>query len=413
MRVIGIIAEYNPFHKGHEYLIKQARERVGDPRAIVMSIMSGPFTQRGLPAMAPKHIRAKQALVCGSDVVLELPFEWACAPASEFAYGAVKTLVETGVVTDIAWGIEEDSADLVEALADPAIYSDERYIAELKSSLEAGASFPAANANAVTAVAGGDEERIRTALRSPNTILAVEYLKAVRATGAKFKVHMITRRGQGYSDDDHTSGQEFHSASAIRKAITCSSGTMSGIASAVSGKMPDKAAAVMLSSISRGEFTPSDLDAYAARVITAPAGDISGIRFMNDGLAGYIGNVLGGLRAGETSFEALSAKLATRHFTMPRIYRALTMMLLGIREGDVAKDPAYIRILGFNHDGRYCLKIMGRCASLPVIHNLSDMLEHKELGSTMKICAAADDLAASLTGAVPFSCWNEPPVAVR
>ncbi|MBO7448933.1 MAG: nucleotidyltransferase family protein, partial [Clostridiales bacterium] len=84
MRVIGIIAEYNPFHNGHEYLIKKAREIVADPRAIVLVVMSGPFTQRGLPSILPKNIRAKQALLCGADVVLELPFTFACAPSERF-----------------------------------------------------------------------------------------------------------------------------------------------------------------------------------------------------------------------------------------------------------------------------------------------------------------------------------------
>jgi len=414
MRVIGIIAEYNPFHKGHEYLIARAREAVGDPRAVVMSIMSGPFTQRGLPAMAPKHIRAKQALSCGSNVVLELPFEWACAPASEFAEGAVKSLMATGVVTDIAWGVEEGSLDIVEKLADPSIYSSAMYEEMLKKSLAEGDSFPLANSKAVTAVLGEDDaERIRTAIKSPNTILAVEYLKAIRKCGAKFKVHMIARRGQDYSDDSLDNTQEFYSASAIRAAVASSTGTQSGIATAINGKMPDKAAAVMLSAISRGEFHPADLDEYAMRVITSPRDNISDIRFMGDGLSGYISNVLDDLRTGDTSFEALSSKLATKHFTMPRIYRALTMMILGIRGNDVNPDPQYIRVLGFDHDGRYCLKIMGKCAKLPIIHNHSDFLEHSGLSGTASLSLKADDLSGLMMGIGPGSSREIPPVTVR
>ena len=70
MRVIGIIAEYNPFHSGQEYLIQQARRIVADPRAIVMPVITGPFTQRGLPSLLPPQIRARQALSCGADLVL-------------------------------------------------------------------------------------------------------------------------------------------------------------------------------------------------------------------------------------------------------------------------------------------------------------------------------------------------------
>ena len=413
MRVIGIIAEYNPFHNGHEYLIKEARKRVGDPRAVVMSIMSGPFTQRGLPAMAPAHIRARQALKCGCDVVIELPVEYACAPASEFAYGAVRSLMYTGVVTDIAWGIENTSTDIVEALSDPELYESEPYKDALRKALASGDSFPLANSKAVTAVTDcAEPERLREALRSPNTILAIEYMKAIRMLGAKFKVHMIPRLGQGYSDDDPEADQQFCSASAIRKAVMSSDRTISGIASAVCGRMPDKAASVMLSALSRGEFRPADLNEYALRAVIFPRSDLNEIRFMNDGLDGYISNILDDLRTGDMTFDALSARLATKHFTIARIYRALTMMLLGVRGGMIRRDPCYIRVLGFGHEGRYCLKIMGKCSRLPIIHNFSDFLENGDLKDAADLSLRAYDLAGIIMGMPPGSARDIPPVIV-
>ena len=107
MRVIGIIAEFNPFHKGHEYLIERAREAVGDPRAIVMTVMSGPFVQRGTPSILPKNIRAKQALKSGADLVIEIPFTFACAPSRHsteqvslrisHSASTAKTLISSGL----------------------------------------------------------------------------------------------------------------------------------------------------------------------------------------------------------------------------------------------------------------------------------------------------------------------------
>ena len=88
MRVIGIVAEFNPFHQGHENLISRAREIVNDPRAIVMPVISESFVQRGLPAILPADVRTKQALSCGADVVLGLPFTYSCAPSARFALGA-------------------------------------------------------------------------------------------------------------------------------------------------------------------------------------------------------------------------------------------------------------------------------------------------------------------------------------
>ncbi|SCW35973.1 Predicted nucleotidyltransferase [Ruminococcaceae bacterium YRB3002] len=417
MHVIGIIAEYNPFHKGHEYLISRAREEVGDDRAIVMSIMSGPITQRGLPAMIPKHIRARQALMCGSNVVLELPFEWACAPASEFAYGAVKSLMATGVVTDIAFGVEESSAGLVERLADPALYSSDEYSIRLKESLADGDSFPAANAKAIMSlprISGEDEaEKISAALRSPNTILAIEYLKAMRALGAGFRIHMISRKGQEYSDTSTDTGLDICSASAIRKAIYDTDGTLASVASAVNGRMPDRSAAVMLSALSRREFRLSDPNRYALDAITCSRRDLGSIRFMGDGLDGFVRNVLDDLRTGETSFDMMSSRLATKHFTMPRIYRALTQMILGIHEDGIGPDPRFIRVLGTDRDGRYCLKIMRRCAALPIISNCSDFLEDSSLLKTAELSLRADDLASVTMGIPPGSSRDIPPVIIK
>ena len=417
MRVIAVIAEYNPFHKGHEYLIKKAREAVGDPRAIVLSIMSGSFTQRGLPAVIPKYSRAKQALKCGSDVVIELPFEWACAPANEFAEGAIKTLMSTGVVTDIAFGIDSGSSEMINALADPDIHDLDKFKSALKNNLSAGRSFPKARAEAlIECVRGFDSEKLSECLHSPNSILAVEYLKAMKKHGADFKVHMIKRVGQDYFSDNVNDDSGFMSASAIRK-IIASDSSLSAIAEGIAGKMPDKAASVMLSEISNGLYHPCDYEGYIMRAVTTQLTGISDIRFMGDGLGGHIANTFEKLREDDMLFDKVSSALYTKHFAMPRIYRALTMMMMGVRADEIGYDPQYIRVLGFNHDGRYCLKIMGNCAKLPIIHNQSDLLElyssNPDLRHSAKLNLAADDLAGSFMGMVPGKTWNTPPVTVK
>ena len=141
MRVIGIIAEYNPFHGGHQYLIDEAKRLVGDPRAVVMTVMSGPFTQRGLPSVSPKHVRAKEALVSGVDVAIEIPFTFACAPSERFASGAVELLYRTGVVTDRAFGVDCKDPSLLNELSETE--PDEEV---LKQALSEGKSFPSARA---------------------------------------------------------------------------------------------------------------------------------------------------------------------------------------------------------------------------------------------------------------------------
>ena len=147
MRVIGIIAEFNPFHNGHKYLIEEARRICGDPRAIVMPIISGPFTQRGLPALLPYEVRTKQALSCGADLVLELPFTFACAPSSRFAMGAVSTLIATGVITDLAFGVDiEDPSALID-IARLDFEDDPEFTSKLREGLDSGLSFASASSS--------------------------------------------------------------------------------------------------------------------------------------------------------------------------------------------------------------------------------------------------------------------------
>ena len=104
MKIVGIIAEYNPFHKGHEFHIERAKKITGADAAIV--IMSGDYVQRGMPAIMPKHLRAQMALSCGADVVFELPVCYATGSAEYFATGAVSLLEMLGCVDYLCFGSE-------------------------------------------------------------------------------------------------------------------------------------------------------------------------------------------------------------------------------------------------------------------------------------------------------------------
>ena len=405
MRVIGIIAEFNPFHNGHSELIKKAREAVGDPRAVTMSVMSGPFVQRGLPSILPKELRAASALKCGIDVVLEIPFTFACAPSERFARGGIELLYRTGVVTDIAFGVDCKDPKILPELAD--VSPDDNV---LKECLSSGMSFPAARSNAVISALGdiSDEKRelVKDALRRPNSILALDYIREIRAMKAGFKIHMIKREGGS-------------SATAIRSDIYGMGSPLSAAALAdkLTGSIPDRALAEYLSGIGK-DFHMADLDRYARDIIseTYRDTDLSGSAYMSDGLDGHIRNTL--KAAKETDFASISAALNTKHFTMPRIYRGITSALLGQRASYVEEEKhvQYIRVLGFTREGRYCLKIMGKCARLPVIHNCSDALElfssSDRLKKQFELDIAANDLQADYLGTERGLQWKIPPVMV-
>ena len=147
MKVVGIIAEYNPFHKGHQYQIEQLREKTGADYVIVA--MSGNFLQRGVPALCDKFSRTRMALLNGADLVLEIPTIWATASAEYFAKGGVELLNKTGVVTHLGFGAESNDIDGMLQVSsilkkEPDVYKD-----VLANSIRSGNPFPVARKNAL------------------------------------------------------------------------------------------------------------------------------------------------------------------------------------------------------------------------------------------------------------------------
>ena len=429
MRVIGIVAEFNPFHSGHEYLIAKARKLSGDPRAIVMPIISGPFTQRGLPAILPSHVRARQALKSGADVVLELPFTFACAPSSRFAYGAVAALLSTGVLTDLAFGIDCERPEDLEELSKIDFESIPEYTSSLKDSLSSGLSYAAARAAAINAASSValDPRDYSQTLKSPNSILALDYLTALAKLDRKHRINvmMIPRVGEGYNSSK-ISATSFASASAIRRTLINSCApdySQSAMASALCNLIPDSSLAVMLGEYSRKEFAIPNYGAYIRScLMRLNTCDASKIAYMGDGLCGYLRNFTDALKPGDLptndyGTEIFEQKVSTRHFTLTRIERALASLAAGQTEADLACDtPQYVRILGFNREGRYCLKIMRKCARVPLISNPSDALELYSSNENLKRMFELDMRASSayweLAGRDMLHEWELPPVMI-
>ena len=186
MKVVGVIAEYNPFHLGHAFHLAQARRLTGAD--YVIAAMSGNYVQRGAPAMFDKFTRARAALENGADLVLELPLSTAAGSAEYFASGAVSLLQHTGVVTDLCFGSECGELSLLEYPA--RILADEpfAYRELLKRRLKSGAPYPKARAEALRQY---DSRISADILKEPNNLLGLEYLKAVRRSGGKIRPHTI------------------------------------------------------------------------------------------------------------------------------------------------------------------------------------------------------------------------------
>ena len=389
MKVVGIVAEYNPFHYGHAYQIAKAKEEFGQDTPIV-AVMSGDFVQRGEPAITGKWNRTEAALRMGVDLVIELPFTFACASADRFSHGAISLLNATGIVTDLYFGSECTDLDFLQKIAQVTAEENPEYRALLKANLGEGMSYAEARESAIEAFFKNsgepfDSSKLQEFLKSPNTILAIEYLAALIKTKSRIKPSLLERAGAAYHEQDIHA--PLASASAIRNTVTKSLAMglpdISLLASSLAGRMPSASLAPMLSEYSRGvrPVLPDDFLPEAVLLIrTRTEEDLSKIAYMGDHLSRRLKNAASDMRVPpDTGFsDAFHLACDTKRYARTRVNRALMSLLAGqtIKDLEELKNPAYIRILGFTDKGRYLLKLMRKYKELPLIDKASDFLEH-------------------------------------
>lgn len=212
MKSVGIIAEYNPFHNGHAYQLQKAKEASGADFAV--AVMSGDFVQRGEPAMFEKRLRAKWALENGADMVITLPTPFALASAEAFALGGVTLLSRSGIADSIAFGSECGDTDLLCRAADVLNNEPDELKALIRSNISRGLSYPDARARAFGEYLPPE---LASVFSSPNDILGIEYIRAIRRIDATLQPIAIGRTGVAH-DSAHTCGG-FTSASNIRRLI--------------------------------------------------------------------------------------------------------------------------------------------------------------------------------------------------
>lgn len=213
MNVVGIIAEYNPFHKGHAYQIQKAKEQCGAEFAVV--VMNGDFVQRGEPAIFDKYTRTKEALLGGADLIFELPVRFGLSSAGDFAMGGILALNALPFVTHLCFGTE--TGDLTPLLQAATFLCDEpdSYRTRVKHFVKQGILYPKARSLALAAESGLPTET----WDSPNNILGLEYCVALQKLHSKIKPFTIRREGQGYHGNDTPALSDFPSATFLRKQI--------------------------------------------------------------------------------------------------------------------------------------------------------------------------------------------------
>ena len=361
MKIAGIIAEYDPFHNGHAYQIAKTREAGAD--AIVV-VLGGEFTQRGEPAWCSKYTRAKAALLCGADLVLELPVPYAIGSAEKFAEGGISILDALGCVDVLSFGSESGSAEKIMDFA--RLFEKEEFIEEYKKALSEGISSAAAREKAAEKIA----PELSSVAANPNDTLGAEYCKWLLRLNSKIKPSTVKRYGAG------------HGEAAVLK---------SGISSATYLRtfdepedifpfVPYKCYELLAEDYRSGKLPFSEKKIEPAMLAVLRMMEERDFEKVPDCAAeGLYHRVFDAVQEA-TNLDELYLSIKTKRYAMSRVKRIVSGAFLGLDSAVLkeAKFP-YIRVLGMNETGASVLKeAKAAGCSLPISASLADLAKTSE-----------------------------------
>jgi len=343
MKTVGIICEYNPFHLGHAGHLRRTRMALGGDCAIVC-VMSGNFVQRGDVAVFGKPVRAKTAVLCGADLVLELPSPYALLSAEGFAKAGVYILDSLGVCDYLSFGSESGEIRALSEAAEAIITSQADTI--IREWLAKGLPCAAAMQKAADVLLGTGSD----AFKSPNNLLGIEYLKAIFAYGSQLIPITVKRTGGAHDDDTG------FSASALSRILLRGGEPWEYIPIAVAFEYSEEIAA------GRGPISIKRLESAV----------LSRLRFVKDfsrlpGATEGLDRRLARFATSEPTIAAILEKAKTKRYAMSRLRRMLMCACLGITSEDTRDPPPYVRALAMNSTGMKLLKQAQEKARLPII----------------------------------------------
>lgn len=366
MAVLGIVAEFNPFHNGHLYLLQQTRSS-GQFFATVC-VMSGSFTQRGEPAICNKWARSKMALDSGVDLVIELPFCFAVRSAYFFARGAIQLLARTGVVTHVAFGSESGDLNTLKPLSGIITTEPEDFKQHLRHYLDQGLSFPVARAYALEHYFHGQINHLQDILASPNNILALEYLRVIQEDSLPLVPLTITRGDCGYHS---TSLSPMASAGAIRAALENQTDLGN-----IAASLPPGSLAILRDEMEHGR-APVSYEALSPLILavlrTSSPQKLRDIYEVNEGLEYRI------IQSAQSSgsLKELTRSIKSKRYSLTRINRILLYSLCNLAKDQMEKfdnyGPAYLHILGFSSKGRKILQKIQNKSDITVFNRGKDV----------------------------------------
>ena len=387
MKICAVIAEYNPLHLGHLKQIDYIKNHLGAEKIIV--VMSGNFTQRGEPAVLNKFVRAKEAVIAGADMVIELPTVFATSNAEIFAKGAVKIINDLGVVDGICFGVESGEKQDYLKLASALNNETKEFKRTLKEQLDKGFSLAKAKFETVKLLGGEYDESL---ISSPNNILGLEYTKALLSLESEIGISPMQREGD---HNDKTLKKGITSATSIREVIK------TGKIKKLKKNLPP--------------FVYSDLREYPdfekmimTALLTTSTDKLSKIADCTEGLE----NRIKALSKDNKDLKILIDKITTKRYTSTRIQRILLSNLLGIKEDlvqDCLKANLYAKVLAVNSDSKDLISTISQNGKIPLLTRKSDV---DALKKTSAKCFEIDLLANELYNLATGGNFNENYMAI-
>jgi len=369
MKIVGIIAEFNPFHNGHRRIFEKARESGADH---IVVVMSGDYVQRGLPAITDKFTRCAYALDQGADLVLELPIYYSLGSAEFFASGAISVLNHLGCVDTLLFGSEYEDISTTMEVAKILLEEPVEYTSQLKKASKEGLSYPAARQKALTSVLPSLSDK-SDLIVSPNNILGIEYTKALLRSGSTIGPMTISRSDNGYSSTVLPSEGSFASATSIREILFQKN----------SAESKEILAPFLPESVLENLVNYSEITGYSYGNSNAFS-DLLKYKLMleryegygqywdiNEDLSAKIANHLNDY----TGFEEFALSLKSKDITYTRLCRSLMHILFNMTDDKVASYQqdnytTYLRVLGLKRASSGLLKKINSNSDKPLIQNL-------------------------------------------
>ena len=382
-KVLGIIAEYNPFHNGHLYHLKESKKATGAEYTV--AIISGNFTQRGSTSIIDKWKKTKMALQNGVDLIIELPVLYSISSSENFAEGSIKILNSLGIIDFLSFGSETSDIKILNSFANILYDEPKEYKKILSNYLDTGLSFPKARENALLEYIKNSEDvntnfdNYKNLLSSPNNILGIEYLKALKKYKSSIKPVCIKRSGADYNSSDISINTSIASATAIRELIKNKN------FNTIKTVMPEKSYSILSDCINSGCIIP-DLNCFEKEIIYVlrkmSIEEIANLPDVSEGLEFLIKKAVNSCN---TLTELLNT-IKSKRYTITRLQRILLYALLDISKKDmkISKevDSPYIRVLGFNDNGKKLIsKIMDKNPNQPLITSVKKFVDNNSNAS--------------------------------